>query len=228
MQLYDKILSLPLFQGLSRYDMGDIVAHVRMGFSTANPREIIIRENDPCRQLVFMFSGTAVVQSYADGRGFSVEEYVSAPQVFEPERLFGLTQYYAHTVRSADGECGLLTLGKEEVARLCERFPIFRVNLLNLLATDVQKASLGQWKRRPRSTAMRIRRFLSSHSLRPAGRKVYNVKMQQVADETGDSRLNVSRQLNLWQAEGLVKLSRGRIDVPRLEALLQSEDPQDA
>ncbi len=221
MQLYDQILSLPLFQGLSRADLDGIVAHVRLGFSKAAPRTTIVRENGACRQLLFMLSGTAVVRSYADGRGFCVDEYVGAPYVFEPERLFGLTQYYAHTV-TADCECGLLALGKDEVVGLCDSYPIFRINMLNLLATDAQKASLRQWKRRAATTGMRVRSFLGDHSLRPAGRKVFHVRMQQIADETGDSRLNVSRQLKKWEADGLIILGRARIEVPHLESLLQA------
>ena len=48
--------------------------------------------------------------------------------------------------------------------------------------------------------------------------------MQTLANEIGQSRLNVSRKLNEWDGKGLISISRGRIDIPMLEALLQLKD----
>ena len=44
--------------------------------------------------------------------------------------------------------------------------------------------------------------------------------MTRLAEEVNDSRLNVSRVLNQMQKDGLLILSRGRIEVPQLERLL--------
>jgi hypothetical protein len=44
--------------------------------------------------------------------------------------------------------------------------------------------------------------------------------MQRIADELNDSRLDISRTLNEMQADGLLTLHRGRIEIPLLERLL--------
>ena len=44
--------------------------------------------------------------------------------------------------------------------------------------------------------------------------------MEQLALELNDSRLDVSRALNAMQADGLLVLHRGRIEIPSLERLL--------
>ena len=44
--------------------------------------------------------------------------------------------------------------------------------------------------------------------------------MTRLAEELNDSRLNVSRALNMLQGEGLLELHRGRIEIPQLERLL--------
>jgi DNA-binding transcriptional regulator YhcF (GntR family) len=44
--------------------------------------------------------------------------------------------------------------------------------------------------------------------------------MNQLAGELNDSRLNVSKVLNEMQAEGLITLYRGRIEIPQFERLL--------
>ena len=47
--------------------------------------------------------------------------------------------------------------------------------------------------------------------------------MSQLANEVGDSRLDVSRVLNQLQREGLLLLHRGRTEIPLLECLITSE-----
>ena len=46
--------------------------------------------------------------------------------------------------------------------------------------------------------------------------------MNQLAGELNDSRLNISRALNEMQHDGLLVLSRGRIDIPSLEHLMMA------
>ena len=63
-------------------------------------------------------------------------------------------------------------------------------------------------------------RFLGQHCLYPAGSKTFYILMTQLADEIGDSRLDISRALNQLQDEGLLQLYRGRIKVMQMERLL--------
>ena len=43
--------------------------------------------------------------------------------------------------------------------------------------------------------------------------------MERLAQEVNDNRLHVSQALNAMQADGLLTLHRGRIEVPSLERL---------
>jgi len=45
--------------------------------------------------------------------------------------------------------------------------------------------------------------------------------MERLAEELNDSRLNISHTLNAMQAEGLLELHRGRIEIAQLERLLK-------
>ena len=44
--------------------------------------------------------------------------------------------------------------------------------------------------------------------------------MKQLADLLNDSRLDISQTLNEMQADGLLSLHRGRIEIPMIERLL--------
>jgi hypothetical protein len=56
----------------------------------------------------------------------------------------------------------------------------------------------------------------------PTGQKSFHILMTRLADEVGDSRLDVSRALNQMQYDGLVVLHRGRIEVPQIELLAKN------
>ena len=106
------------------------------------------------------------------------------------------------------------------MVRLSEDFLVFRLNLMNHLATQTQKLIQSQWRRNPLSLRERIVRFLFHHTLYPAGPKTFHILMERLAEEVNDSRLNVSRTLNRMQETGVLELHRGRIEIPQLERLL--------
>lgn len=223
MTLYEQILSLPLFQGLSHDDLSNIVAHTKFDFTKVDAGSVIIRENSPCTHLQFLLNGTAVVRSHADDNSYHVEEDISAPSMFQIERLFGLRQYYSHDVIALT-DCSLLILTKEEIMKLSDQMLIFRINLFNRLATDSQKLSGALWKRKPANIEDKLLNFFVTHVAYPAGHKAFYITMQTLADEISNSRLNVSQLLNRLNQKGLIALSRGKIDIPHLEKLLQLKD----
>ena len=44
--------------------------------------------------------------------------------------------------------------------------------------------------------------------------------METLAQDIHESRLNLSRELNSMNEEGLIRLSRGKIEIPALENLI--------
>ena len=103
---------------------------------------------------------------------------------------------------------------------LLETQLVFRLNLLNIMATESQRLRHHTWRAAPKSLRERLVRFFFAHCLYPAGPKTFHILMQQIADELNDSRLDISRVLNELQREELLTLHRGRIEIPLLERLL--------
>lgn len=217
--IYGKLLKQALFQGMSRSDMDLIVAHLRFGFHTYSDGDTVMADGEPCRHLLMLTDGRMETTATAADKGYSVREEVSAPQTIQAERLFGLRQRYTMAGR-AKGKCHVITLGKEDVLWLAENFMIFRLNLLNILSTQAQKAAQSRWSHLPGSLRQRIVRFFAGHCGRPAGAKRFYIKMTRLADELNDSRLNISRELNKMQSERLITLTRGIITIPAMEKLI--------
>lgn len=219
LQIYDQLLKFALFQGLSRDNLAQVAGQTKFGFLKVAAGQVVVSEDDACTQLYFMLSGLLRADTRSDDRSYSVVELLQAPFILQPEAIFGYNQRYTHTF-SAQSDCGFITIGKDEVMRLSEEFLVFRLNLLNLYATQSQKLLRQPWRHRPDTLADRIVRFLSQRCVYPAGPKTFYILMTQLADELGDSRLDISRALNQLQSDGLLHLHRGRIEVPHMEHLL--------
>ncbi|WP_028904387.1 Crp/Fnr family transcriptional regulator [Prevotella sp. P6B4] len=222
LQLFDKLLQFPLFQGMSRDDLEIVAGHTRFGFVKLGAGKTVVKSGDACHQLHFLINGSLKVRTYADDYGYSVEEQMVAPHILQLEAVFGYYQRYTHDF-IAQTDVNFITIDKEELVRLTEDFLVFRLNMMNHFATQTQKQMRLLWNRPVPSLENRIIRFLTQHVTYPAGHKVFSILMTRLAEEVNDSRLNVSRVLNEMQHQGLISLSRGKIEIPQLERLLYTK-----
>lgn len=219
LQIFEKLLQFPLFQGMGRDDLELVAGHTRFGFTKYAQGKIVATEGDACTQLFFLINGTIRIETAADDNGYWVAEQMEAPYILQPEAIFGYHQRYTHTF-IAQTDVNFITIDKEEILCLTEDFLVFRLNLMNLLATQTQKRSRQPWRPCTMTLNGRLIRFFATHCVYPAGHKMFYVLMNRLAAELNDSRLNVSRALNQLQKDGMVILHRGRIEIPLMERLL--------
>ena len=218
MRIYDHLLQFSLFQGLSRSELLQMAGNTKFGFLKLPPGKTVVSDGGLCTQLFFLISGSLMLSTSSDDHGYRVTERLSAPWLLQPEALFGLSPRYSCTATAAT-EVHFITLSKDEVLRLTDDFLIIRLNYLNLMATLTQRRTRQAWHRSPSDLRQRIARFLTDHCTYPAGHKTVNILMERLAQEVNDNRLHVSQALNAMQADGLLTLHRGRIEVPSLERL---------
>lgn len=219
MILYDKLLQFTLFHGMSHADLMEVVGHTKFGFSKQPEGQRIVKDGDICDRLIFLTKGSLAVETISDDHTCRVCEIVNTPYVIQPEQLFGLTQRYTSTFKTLS-DCSFITIDKQEVLLLLETQLVFRLNMLNSLAADVQRMRHRAWRSAPQSLRRHITRFFFSRCLYPAGPKMFYILMNQLAAELNDSRLDISRTLNQMEDDGLLTLHRGRIEIPMLERLL--------
>ena len=210
---------LPLFQGMSSNDMTSVAGKTKFAFHRVAKGKKVVSEGDPCQNLFFLLDGSMQVTSRADDNSYSMVEEMSAPDVIQPERIFGLTQRYSKTF-TALTDCQLVSISKAEMLRLSEEHMIFQLNLLNIISTQSQRITHQPWRVRPQGIRNKIVRFVETHSMRPAGEKTLYIKMETLAMLIAESRLNVSKELNAMQKEGLISITRGIIRIPALEKLM--------
>lgn len=219
LNMYATLLSQSLFQGMSQSDLEQVVGHTHFDFSNVAALSPIAVEGSRCESLLFITHGTLTSTATSDDHSYILSETLPSPWVIEPERLFGLTPRYARTY-TAQSDCRLFAIGKDEVVSLSSRFDIFRINLLNIYTTHAQRVSRQCWRTPPHDIKAKLARFVSDHSQRLTGEKVLDVKMTVLASLLGESRLNLSRALHELSSDGLIAMSRGQVHIPHLEKLL--------
>lgn len=218
-RLYDSLLVLPLFLGMSRNDLQQAAGSTRFDFKKIDAGETIVQEGEICQRLFFLITGDITVITEADDHGYQIEEDIMAPEIFQSECIFGLTQRFTHTY-VAKSNCSLMSISKQELSKLSDIYEIFRINLLNVISTLTQKNNRHNFRVPPKNLIERIIRFFELHCIRPAGEKTFHIKMTRLAEELNTKRLYISHALNDMQSEGLLTLSRGKIQVPALEKLI--------
>ena len=56
-RLYDSLLSLPLFLGMTRYDFQNVAGKTRFDFQKLEAGETIVEEGTSCTRLYYLISG---------------------------------------------------------------------------------------------------------------------------------------------------------------------------
>lgn len=217
---YEKLLQLPLFIGMSKSELTELVGYIRLGFDKRQAGTTIAKEHDPCQALIFLQSGTMTVEKQADDHSYTTRERIQAPHLIEPERLFGLYPHYSRTY-TALTDCHLITIGKADTMAICQNHILCHLNLLSQISMTAQRLQANLWHPSATTTESRMVRFLSERMTTQKGTKTVLIKMQTLATNIRESRLNVSRVLARWNKEGRAKSSRGCIEIPAFERLLR-------
>ena len=216
--MYYMLLRLPLFQGMGKEDLFEILEQTTFHFRRVEDGRVVFRQGEQCGELTFLMNGTLVAETQAPHADFSFAEELCSYMVIEPQSLFGKCPRYKATYR-AQGEVSLLCIDKREVYRLLEMYEIFRINLLNMLCCKAENLYERLWTVAPHGSEGRVALFIRSLCTTPQGTKVLRIKMEDLAELLDDTRLNISRVLNKWCEEGLVVMNRKKFvfsDVQKL------------
>lgn len=216
---FEKLLLLPLFQGIGRNEFLEIAERIRIGFQKKAKDVEFICQDSFCDSLYFVLDGELCVRRVSDNRNYVFFEWMNQPMVIQPECLFGLRTRYSRSFQ-AMGTVYLFELEKPAVRDILFNYPTFRINYLNLVSTQMQQTAGFLWKRIPQSVEERFIHFLRIRSLRPAGRKELRIEMIPLSEELGTTRLNVSKMLKGLRDSRLIEMKRGKIIIPSFENLL--------
>lgn len=219
---FQRLVNIPLFQGISRDDFINIASKVHFDFKVYAPGETIVYADERCDELVCIISGSVSKEMRSDDGRYLFREISDKPTVIQPDRLFGLRPRYSATF-VAFRETSILTVPKHEVRDILFGYMAFHINFINFICSAKQVWETRLWRRLPTPLEDRFIHFLLARSTRPAGHKELVIGMVDLANELVTTRLNVSHMLNTLKDDNLLYLSRGLIVIPELEKLIQRQ-----
>lgn len=217
--LHKIMLGLPLFQGVAKADMEAITERARLHFETLATGSKIACEGDRCTGFIILMDGTISSEQKSQNGLFTFTEFHSAPFIIQPEMCFGLNQFFTRTF-VACSDVKLITISKEDVLNKLLDIQVFRINLLNTISWNAQKAKRLLPRQTGSTTKEKLIHLLLNFSEYPAGKKVLYGRMEDIAEHIDETRLNLSNELNRLKKEGLVELHRMQVVIPALENLL--------
>ena len=218
--MFDTLLRLPLFQGLSQEDFTNILGQVKLHFIKNKAGEPIVKSNTPCTGLVFLLKGEADVQTIPESRLFIYVETIRTPYLVEPEALFGMNPCFRSSY-IAKTEVSAMTVDKMFVLKELLKYDVFRLNYVNSVSNRAQSVYNRLWKIPASGTARKVIDFFLIYAEKPEGEKTIIIKMENLAEILDETRLNVSRVLNGLQNQGLIELRRKVIHIPEISKLIK-------
>lgn len=203
---------------MSRRDLLDVAGRVRLNFFRLENRRSLARQDTPGKGLYFILSGEVRADRRSLADDYMLSEWISAPLVVQPEALFGWRCRYSHTFTAASS-LSLMEVDKSAVRDVLFQYPAFRLNMLNYFGYAARRADNFLWCEEGAGLAVRFGLFLRRRCLRVTGRKELSVKLATLAAELGWERRTLSRVLHGMEDDGLLRMVRGKVEIPELSLL---------
>ena len=218
--MYEMIMSLPLFKGISRDHVSALLEKTNIVFHRFSVGETVISPGEDCRNIGFVVRGTARVEFRSPDGDVTLGQSVGPGTVIGADSLYGWETSFPFSAVALT-PMSILVFTKEEYLRLLHQDDIYLMNYLNYLSL------------RSQNSCSAIRDFESKGVLGLAARWVLSMTTQYSSDITltlsgAAARLLESDRAAIAKAEaaGVVSLDGDTLSIAvRREFLDSLTDP---
>lgn len=210
------LLSLSLFQGLTREELMDILTKTRLEFVNLKD-SYVLRQGDRHEQVFFIISGN-VVREYKDPEGrFTFCEPVCG-DIIEASSLFGRDTTLRASYR-AEGNVTLMKFDKRYLFNVFNHFAIVQLNILNSLCASTQASEEKTFISSGKNIGTSLYQFVTGLSLYHEGAKTLEITRVDLADLLGCNRRAMSDLMTQWDERGIIVIGYRQFIIPSLETL---------
>ena len=224
--MYEKLMELPLFQGVSRDKLSELIEKTPFHFVKYTRGEQIVSVNDVCSHIRFIISGDVRIDIASANKKVMVSETLSGPEVIGPDYLFGRNTFYPFSA-TALTDCGILQIVKSDFINILMSDKVFLFNMLNMLSRNSQKGTFGILALSSGSIAERLAFIITSLTQRGSKDIKLAYKQKDLCCILGVQRSSLINALERLQDDEIIEYSLSEIKVHDREALLDilhSED----
>ena len=216
---YELLTKLPLLQGLSGKELAHIESVIGMEVNEVpTMKRPLIRQNDPCTHLIFLTTGKLVRQYESDDGLYTTRTIIQAPALLEPYNLYGLDCRFRSSYTPLQ-DVSIITVKKRDVMQHLMKIDIFRINYFNLLSAIIHKKESLLQPQCNLTVNQKIGTFLRRQFIDCEEQGEVAIKMTNLAEYIGETRLNTSRALNQMEEAHMIELKRSLIVIPDVKRL---------
>lgn len=216
--MFERLLTLPLFQGMTLKELSDVLAFVRLDFVNYQKGDEIVCQGDPCKNLLCIINGDVKTRYREENGLFTMTETLPRLGVIEPYNMFGMYQKYSRDyIFDSDGVT--LNIERKVFINHVLSNQFVKINMMNIICNRYQQAQKNLCDYSIGGVADKVIRFICNNSSIQKGTKSLQIKMVDLASMLQETRLNVSITLNKMQKQGLLSLQRGIIEIPDIQEL---------
>ncbi len=136
--IYDTMLELPLFQGLSAERFTSLIAKVPVAFAQYRDGEPVIEAGERVGEVIFVLSGKVRVTKQVCGERVAVQHDFEGPYTVPFHSMFGAETRMDATI-VAVGEVGVMRIGKGDFLDMVQSERIVLIHAMNMLSTSSQR-----------------------------------------------------------------------------------------
>ena len=164
--MYEMIMDLPLFKGVSKDHISQFLERTHVGFRNYKVGDPVVSPGEDVKMVRFLISGEINVIYRLNDTGLSVEEKVGTGRVLGADRLFGLNHTYPYKA-VATTKVSIMEFSKEQYVNLLQTDHIYMLNFFNFLSLRAQRpvdSILGDCEGNIRSRMKRLVAVLTDPS----------------------------------------------------------------
>ena len=135
--MFELLMQLPLFQGVSAATLSTIVEKYKFHFLKYHDGEVVVDAGDVSTHVRFVVSGAVRTTTSCRHLNVSLSQTLAAPHVLGPDTLFGVNTTYPFTATALD-TCGILQIAKADYVTMLQTDKVFLFNILNYLSRGTQ------------------------------------------------------------------------------------------
>ena len=136
--MYERMLQLPIFQGLGYEQLTEIIEKIPFSFHRYAAGETIHMAGELCDCVLFVLNGIVQQETPTFGGRINIVQEFSGPHTLSFYYLFGAETRSISTLKAID-RVGIMQVEKTHFLKMLQKNSVMLVNVMNMLSTHAQK-----------------------------------------------------------------------------------------
>ena len=209
--MYDLMLQLPLFQGISRDQLTAILEKTPFLFKRYRDGEVIRKAGAPCSSIIFVLSGEVRLLTPTFGGRMTIVQDFYAPHTMPFSNLFGAELTSRSTLYSIDRTTGVMMLDKPHFLRLMQQNTVLLVAVLNMLSTTAQKQLQALDFSSENDEVLRLASWLLAYTDRRSHRIFLDAKITDWCNMLHLDQAAFWRSVTALESTGSIEVANGKL-----------------